>query len=86
MAQWKEEISPQALIAFFKDKPLQFEPGTKAEYSNSNYALLGQIVEHVSGKPLGQFVEERIIRPLGLKSTRFSIGLEEIVPRRIKPT
>jgi D-alanyl-D-alanine carboxypeptidase len=85
MAQWKEEISPKALIAFFKDKPLQFEPGTKAEYGNSNYAVLGQIVEHVSGKPLEQFVKERIIRPLDLKATRFAIGLEEIVPLRAKP-
>ena len=85
MAQWKEEISPKALIAFFKDKPLQFEPGTKAEYSNSNYAVLGQIVEHVSGKPLGQFVKERILQPLDLKATRFVIGLEEIIPHRAKP-
>jgi D-alanyl-D-alanine carboxypeptidase len=51
MAQWKEEITPQALIAFFKDKPLQFEPGTKPDYCNSNYALLGQIVEKASGQP-----------------------------------
>ena len=84
MAQWKEEISPQALIAFFKDKPLQFEPGTKAEYCNSNYVLLGQIVEKVSGKPLEQFVKERIIQPLGLKATRFAIKLEDIIPRRVK--
>lgn len=85
MAQWKEEISPQALIAFFRDKPLQFEPGTKAEYCNSNYAVLGQIVERVTGKPLEQFVKARMIQPLDLKSTRFAIGLEEIVPRRAKP-
>jgi len=84
MAQWKEEISPKALIAFFMDKPLQFEPGTNAEYSNSNYAVLGQIVEKVSGKPLEQFVKERIIQHLDLQATRFVIGLEEIIPRRAK--
>jgi CubicO group peptidase (beta-lactamase class C family) len=85
MAQWKEEISPKALIAFFKDKPLQFEPGTKPDYSNSNYAVLGQILEKVSGKPLEQFVKERIIEPLNLKTTWFVIGQEEIIPRRAKP-
>ncbi len=85
MAQWKEEISPKTLIAFFMDKPLQFEPGAKADYSNSNYAVLGQIVEKVSGKPLAQFVEERIIKPLDLRATRFVVGLEDIIPRRAKP-
>jgi CubicO group peptidase (beta-lactamase class C family) len=84
MAQWKEEISPKALIAFFMDKPLQFEPGAKAEYCNSNYAVLGQIVEKVSGKPLEQFVKERIIQPLDMQATRFFIGLEEIIPHRAK--
>lgn len=84
MAQWKEEVSPQALIAFFKDKPLRFEPGAKAEYCNSNYVLLGQIVEKVSGQTLDQFVTERIIARLGLKSTRFAVKLEDIIPRLVK--
>jgi D-alanyl-D-alanine carboxypeptidase len=84
VAQWKEEISPQALIAFFKDKPLQFEPGTKPDYSNSNYALLGQIVEKASGLPLDQFAKSRIIEPLGLKETRFAVSHGEIIPRRAR--
>lgn len=85
MAQWKEEISPQALIAFFKDKPLQFQPGDQPDYCNSNYALLGQIVEKVSGQSLDEFVTSRIIEPLGLKETRFSVGHDEIIPRRARP-
>jgi len=83
MAQWKEEISPRALTAFFKDKPLQFEPGTKAEYCNSNYVLLAQAVENISGKPIEQFVKERMITPLGLKTTWFVVKHEDLILRRI---
>ncbi len=84
LQQWKEEITPQALIAFFKDKPLQFEPGTKPDYCNSNYVLLGQIVEKASGQPLERFVTSRIIEPLGLKATRFAVGHAEIIPGRAR--
>lgn len=84
LAQWKEDISPDGLIAFFKDRPLRFEPGSKAEYCNSNYVLLGRILERVSGQPLDQLIKERIIDRLGLAATRFSVTHEEIVPRRLR--
>ena len=83
MAQWKEEITPDGLIAFFKEKPLQFEPGSKAEYCNSNYVLLGRIVEHISGRPLDRWVKERVIDRLGLETTWFSVTHEEIIPGRV---
>jgi CubicO group peptidase (beta-lactamase class C family) len=47
-------------------KKLRFQPGTKWEYSNSNYLLLGVIIERVSGQPLGTFLRERIFDPLQL--------------------
>ncbi len=84
MAQWKEEILPDSLIGFFRDRPLQFRPGSKAEYCNSNYVLLGRIVERVTGRPLDQFVKERVINRLGLRTTRFSVGHGDIVPRRLR--
>jgi D-alanyl-D-alanine carboxypeptidase len=83
MAQWKEEITPDGLIAFFKDKPLQFEPGTKAVYCNSNYVLLGRIVERITSQPLDRWVKERIIDRLGLKKTWFAVSHEEIIPGRL---
>ncbi len=45
---------------------LEFEPGTKYEYSNSNYLLLAEIVRQVSGKPLPEFLSAEVFRPLGL--------------------
>ena len=45
----------------------RFQPGTKWEYSNSNYLLLGVVIEHVSGQPLGSFLREKIFDPLQLR-------------------
>ena len=60
---WDEEY------AFFKDKPLDFEPGTKFSYSNSNYEVLGGILEKVSGKKYGDLLRELIFVPLGMNDS-----------------
>ncbi len=46
-----------------------FPPGSKWRYSNSGYVMLGIVVEKVSGKPFGRFLEERIFAPLEMKNT-----------------
>jgi CubicO group peptidase (beta-lactamase class C family) len=60
----------------------KFPAGSKWEYSNSGYAVLAMIVEKVSGKPFGQFLQERIFRPLEMKHTlAYEKGKNE-VPHR----
>jgi CubicO group peptidase (beta-lactamase class C family) len=60
----------------------KFAPGSKWEYSNSGYAVLAMIVEKVSGKSFGQFLQERIFVPLGMKNTlAYEKGKNE-VPHR----
>ena len=61
----------EKIIALFKDKPLDFEPGTKWSYSNSGYMLLGYIIEKVTGKTYEQEVRERIFKPLGMTHSGF---------------
>ena len=56
--------------------PLLFQPGTVWDYSLS-IDVLGLVVEKVSGKSLGAFLEERIFRPLGLKDTRFVVPAQD---------
>lgn len=56
-------------LALFKDKPLDFEPGSKFAYSNSNFEVLGAVIEKVSGKKYGDLLRERIFEPLGMKDT-----------------
>jgi CubicO group peptidase (beta-lactamase class C family) len=61
--------TPAQIMALFKDLPLQFAPGSGWRYSNSGYVLLGMIIEKVSGERYEEYVEEHLLRPLGLKNT-----------------
>lgn len=51
--------------------PLDSEPGEKVSYSTTNYILLGMMLERIFKKPLGEFLHERIFKPLGMTSTKF---------------
>lgn len=57
------------LLPFYVNEPLAFEPGTKWEYSNSGYAVLGLIIEKVSGQNYFDYVRENIFKPAGMKNT-----------------
>ncbi len=54
--------------------PMSRAPGTAFEYSNFGYALLGRIVTNVSGRPYADYIEQEIMRPLGMASTRFEVA------------
>jgi D-alanyl-D-alanine carboxypeptidase len=60
--------SPDRIIAEWGHHPLLFSPGTQFHYSNLEYEIAGRIVEKVSGKPLFQFMQERIFEPFGMTS------------------
>jgi D-alanyl-D-alanine carboxypeptidase len=62
--------SPGAVLAWVASQPLHFSPGAGWHYSNTNYFLLGMVIERVSGQEYGAFVAEQIFRPLGMHSTR----------------
>ena len=61
----------EALAWIPRQRELNFAPGTRHEYSNSNYLRLALIVERVTGQSLAQFGEERMFRPLGMSRTEF---------------
>jgi hypothetical protein len=65
-----------------RQKNISFVPGSKHQYSNSNYHLLGIIVSRVSGKSLRAFAEENIFKPLGMKNTMFFDNRNEVVKNR----
>ncbi|HEX4740514.1 MAG TPA: serine hydrolase domain-containing protein, partial [Caulobacteraceae bacterium] len=73
--------TPADELAFFRDRPLEFTPGSRYEYSNSNYEVLGAIIEKVSGKSYADLLGERILKPLGLHETGVD-GDELILARR----
>lgn len=51
--------------------PPDFEPGAKSVYTNTNYLLLGMLIDRVTGRTFAAAINDRIIAPLGLKSTYF---------------
>lgn len=62
---------PEQTIARFRDRPLNFAPGTEWRYSNSNYIVLGTIIEQVSGQSYESFLQEQIFGPLQMTSTGY---------------
>jgi D-alanyl-D-alanine carboxypeptidase len=68
--------APLELAALAFMHPPYFAPASDYHYSNTNYILLGLVVEKVDGKPLAQSLQQRIIAPLGLTATSLPIAIE----------
>ncbi len=73
--------TPLELVKRFRDKPLEFEPGEKFNYSNSGFVLLGYLIEKISGDSYEKFVRENIFTPLGMKDSGYDSN-SAIIPRR----
>jgi len=75
------DFSPEVLIDSLDKLPLDFVPGSKYQYSNSNYFLLGKIIEEVSGKKYQTYLQEQIFARIGLSST-FYDNPDKIIKNR----
>lgn len=72
----------QILKLLFQQHHLNFKPGTKFEYGNSSFTLLGEVVSRVAKKPLPEFLAERVFKPLGMNHTQVVNDPELIIPNR----
>ena len=68
---------PRDLLDTALGKPAAFEPGTQWKYTNTNYVVLGMLVERVSQRPVGEQIDQRIVKKLGLSHTYFPAPGEE---------
>src|SRR6201987_651822 len=68
MPMMLEPVTPQKILDNWARKPLDFDPGTKWQYSNTNYVIAGLIVEKVGGEPLLQFLQQKVFTPLAMQS------------------
>jgi len=75
----KESYTPKEGVDYIKDAPLNFKPGSNFQYSNSNYFLLGYIIESVTGKTYEAYLQENVLDNAGLKNT-FYIHPEKNIP------
>jgi CubicO group peptidase (beta-lactamase class C family) len=63
-----QPVTAQQIMDTWAKKPLDFDPGTKWQYSNTNYVIAGVIAEKASGMPLMEFLRQHVFTPLGMKS------------------
>ena len=68
MPMMLQPVTVTKILDTWARKPLDFDPGTKWQYSNTNYVIAGVIIEKASGKPLLQFLQEKVFAPLGMTS------------------
>jgi CubicO group peptidase (beta-lactamase class C family) len=71
----------EALVARFRDRPLDFQPGERFAYSNSGYILLTALIEKASGQTYADFVRENLFQPLGMSDSGYD-DHAVVLPRR----
>ncbi len=67
-------MAPDRLLSYVSQLPLEFEPGSQCLYSNTNYILVGLIIEAATGRPVADQIRDRIVTPLGLAHTYLDMG------------
>lgn len=70
----------ELLAACLRNRHLNFAPGSRFLYSNTNFLLLGLIVERLAKKALGEFLAERIFKPLGMTGTMLAPEIDTVIP------
>jgi CubicO group peptidase (beta-lactamase class C family) len=71
----------QAQVKSIAKAPLLFAPGTKSFYSDTNFDLLGELIEQRTGEKYGNFIEDQILEPLGMPETQ-ELGRSPMVPNQ----
>jgi D-alanyl-D-alanine carboxypeptidase len=71
---FKNAPGPRKLLSYVEDEPLNFQPGTRYEYSNSDNVVVGLMVEDATGESYEQQLEEQVYGPLGLTKTSLPQG------------
>ena len=74
------DMTVDELLALYRDRPLETDPGAKWRYSNLNYWILGKVIEAASGKPYADYVAQYVLAP-GMTHTRYG-SHAAIIPGR----
>jgi CubicO group peptidase (beta-lactamase class C family) len=75
--------TPELLDLLSRQKALNYQPGDEFLYSNTNFFLMSVVIHRATGKPLSQFADENIFKPLGMTHTRFYDDHTVVVPGRV---
>jgi Beta-lactamase class C and other penicillin binding proteins len=80
-AKTRLDMTPEEIIDYFKNLPLEFNPNEKYAYSNSGYLLLGYIIEQLSGMSYGDFIQKNIFDKLGMKNSYYADNFRIVLNR-----
>jgi D-alanyl-D-alanine carboxypeptidase len=80
-ASLRLDVSETDVLRATAPRPLNFQPGEKYAYSNTNYHLLAMVIRKITGTSFGDYLGERIFTPLGMTNTRI-VSLSDIIPNR----
>jgi CubicO group peptidase (beta-lactamase class C family) len=75
------DLMPDQILDLVRDQPLEFAPGSRFKYTNTGYALLGMIIERISGQSYADYMQQHVLRALNLNHTAYD-DTSEILPRR----
>ncbi|HVZ28813.1 MAG TPA: serine hydrolase [Asticcacaulis sp.] len=81
MTVMRQSQTPNQIVALVRDKPLDFPTDSQYAYSNTNYVLLGMIVEKASGQPYARFLQDNIFTPLHMTDTGYDSN-SRLLPHR----
>lgn len=77
----QKEMTPQMMVDFFKNEPVDFAPGEKFDYNNSGYVLLGYIIELVAGEEYEAFIQKNIFDKAGMTKSYYA-NERRVIPKR----
>lgn len=80
-AAMEKPVTPQEIVDRWGKKPLDFEPGTAWQYSNTGYVVAGMIIEKASGMPLLDYLNARVFKPLGMQPVDQDLAIGKGFPQ-----
>ncbi|HEX9108457.1 MAG TPA: serine hydrolase domain-containing protein [Longimicrobiales bacterium] len=81
--RWGEPMSTDTLVAITARDSMWFAPGTRWRYDNTGYVVVGMLLDKLTGQPFPQYVEQQLVRPLGLQHTWYCDD-ERVIPGRAR--
>jgi D-alanyl-D-alanine carboxypeptidase len=81
LEKWRQDMTPQQIIALTEAAALEFPPGSRWHYNNTGYTMLGVIIEKVSGLSYADFIHQNIFEPLGMSHSLYG-SFTAVIPNR----
>lgn len=84
LPDWDRPQTREIVLAAMKDQPVLFQPGESWSYSNTNYLLLGWLIETLSGQSYADYIQARVFAPAGAPTARADAS-QQVIPHRAEP-